>query len=417
MNWHKLLIITGTLLTIKTFLFADRQVDLALYSTVYSMHMLTNSVLMQSDHWTNNGEVAAQIVATPSLSYEDNFQPDARIDAYISRSLDTNDINISIREAFVDLLFYDTLSLKTGFLKMDYGYNSYFHPLNIIEFVPDIRYLYNKINIGNQDLGYKGVPAFKVRAALPEFIDKLKISIEESMVWINFNDLSQNYYLSSITGAYLNYTMGLILGYSGNSFSSDTNRKLPVTGYSFSASLPYDFLFFIEGLYKKESYRPYSQDNIYTEKRGNTDFFDVSFRLQTQKEEPLFHNMFSMSLEYFYYGEGLTKDMYGNVYDFLKNPVNLAKYGQNLIVTERNFQNYIEAEFGYTLNGKNLTFGYDIWYEPISQLFKQQFSIQKTFNKVSLIGYLIYTQSGDEKYQLTYGGNDWSAFLNMIIEI
>ncbi len=418
MKFNIMLILTMTITIINAQIFADKSTDVTLYSTVYTSHMMSNTVLMQTNQWTNNGQVAAHIIATPALNFEDNFQPDARLDTYISTGFDTNAINISIRSAYIDLLFYDMISLKTGFMRIDYGYNSYFHPMNLIEFVPEIRDLYNKIYIGNQDMGYKGIPSARLNIALPEFIDKLKINLDQSMVWIGFNSISDNYFLSSISCAYLNYSLNYVLGYSGNSWSSDTNKRLPVNGLSMSAVLPFDIIFFMEGLYKNESYRPYvSSDGNYTDKRSGSDFYNVSFRFQTIKTEPVFNNNISFSIEYFSYGEGLSHGMYDDTYNFLKNPSNAYHYGQNLIISERNFKNYITTDITYTIKNSFLSFDYFFLNEMDSGVMKHQFTIDKTYDKVDIGGSIIYMQASDERYELYYGAMDLSLYFYMSMNI
>jgi hypothetical protein len=399
--------------------FAERNVSLDVFSTVTGSEQLSNETLGQGHAWNYTAEFDAHIVAAPAMTFEDNFQPDALLDVYFSKLSSTNLINISLKEAFVDFLFYDALSLKSGFIRLDYGYNnSSFHPLNVIQMLPELAGIYKKIMIGNSDQGYIGIPSEQLKFTVPEFIPDLKLSLEQSMIWNNITNLAMNYYLSKLGVIYKDLDISMLMGYNGNSWDvNNANRYTPVLGGSLSYRFPYDIMFYGETVYRYESYRPYISNTTFISKRSGS-FYDVTAVLSyTLSKDPFFNNPLSTSLEYFYNGQGMTADQYSEAYSFLtNNPSNLA-FGPLLLIPERNFYNYLLFNIGYTITDYKLGFNYSLEAEVESRYLKQTVSIGKSYNNVTLSAAVVFNQSGEEKYHLIYGDMDAFVYLQMMMSL
>lgn len=413
-------IITLFILALPLFLFAERQTSISIYNVFMGSHNLTNSILSQAESDRFLGEVAVQITGTPSLSYQDNFQSDGKLNLFFTKFYDTNYLDISIREAYIDFLFFNSFSIKSGFQSIDYGYNSYFHPLNIIEFVPEFRNIYNKITLGNAPQGYKGVPSIKFSYTVPEFMESLKLTLEQSMCWFNNTNLMNNYYISMLNTIYGNYSLGILSGYYGNSFTTNKDRTLPVYGINVSAGLPWNIYLFAECLYKQESYRYLVVDEAITNKRENTGFYNGTVRLELTHDSPIFtQNTFTFQFEYFYYGEGYTKKSYDSAYQFISNSsLNLYTYGPQLLMYERNFINNIYTSFTYNIKDW-ISLSYVLKMEVEPQTYYHEFDLMKVFDQAnaSIRFSLVYISFSEEKYRIVTGAQNWQGYLSFYLDI
>jgi len=397
-------------------LFAERQIGITLINNVYSAHNLSNNILNLSESWKYGGDCDVHMIASPGMVFEDDFQSDALLDLYFSKPYDTNSLNIVVREAFIDFLFYDTVSFKAGFIQTDYGFNNnYFHPLNVIEFVPELRESYTNIYIGPNDVGIPGVPSARLRISLPEFVEGLKIGLDQGLIWYDYEHFDKNYFISSLTGVYSDLQAGVIFVYSGNSFGNDAEVRKPVLGMNFSVGLPFKSIFLWEGVFRQESYRNFVQDSNVLNKREAL-FFNQSVRLETSQEDPFFHNTLSGYAEYFYYDEGISADQYNLIYDFLKNPINILQYGNKLIIKERNFKNNLTFGIHY-LTRQRWKFSYQAITELDSTFWQHWFTVGKAFNNVTISGTFIYIPETEEKYQLIYFAKNVLVYLQMSIDI
>jgi len=408
------------LLALPLFLYAEKQTSISLYNVFTDSHKLDNSVLSQAENDQYFGEVAVQAIATPSLSYQENFQADGKLNLFFSKFYDTSSPDISIREAYIDFLFNNCFSIKSGFQSIDYGYNSYFHPLNIIEFVPEFRNIYNNITLGNDSQGYKGVPSVKFSYAVPEFIDSLKLTLEQTMCWFNNTNLMNNYYISRLNTIYGNYSFGVLTGYYGNSFTTNKDRTLPVYGANLSVGLPWNIYLFTECLYKQESYRYLVENDTITNKRENTGFCNVNARLEVTNDSPVFtQNTFSFQFEYFYYGEGYTKKSYDSAYKFISSSsLNLSTYGPQLLIYERNFMNNIYTSFTYNIKDR-ISLGYVLKMEVEPQTYYHEFDLMKVFDQAnaSIKFGLVYISYSQEKYRIVTGAQNWQGYLSFYLDI
>ena len=135
----------------------------------------------------------------------------------------------------------------------------------------------------------------------------------------NFQD---NYFISKFEGVYGNLDVAALMGYSGNSFSGNTNDFMPVYGGSLSFRFPYDIMFFGELIYKTQSYRPIVTNGVLvTTRTGN--FFDATAKLSYSIQEPWLNNSISTSVEYFHYGEGLTPGQLNDGYNYMAGSFNI----------------------------------------------------------------------------------------------
>lgn len=412
--------ITGIIIFLSTLsLSAEMQTGLTLINNVFAVHALSDEMFELSDSWMYGGDFNTHILVNPGMNFEEKFQADALLDVYFSKSYNTNEMNINVKQAYIDLFFFDRVGLKAGLIQTDYGFNNnYFHPMDVAEFVPEFRTLYPDIFVGVNNIGMPGVPSLRLYISLPEFIPGLLIGLDQGIVWFDYENFEKNYFLSSLSVIYSVFQAGLVLGYNGDSFSGESDVRKPVLGMNMSIGLPFRTMFLWEGVLRQESYRAYVEDNAVITYRENP-FFNQSVRLETNQEEPFFDNTITAYAEYFYYGEGLSGDQYDSVYDYLAsqgvNVLNIPDF-YNLIINERNFKNYLTLGAGYIIQ-QQWSFLYKAIAELDSGLWQHWLNIGKVFSNVTIGGTFIYIPDNESKYQLIYGARNIFFYFQLSMEL
>jgi len=335
------------------------------------------------------------------------------LDVFLSRSYSTNDLSIMIRQANIDFLFWETFSINTGFLKVDYGFNSYFHPLNINGFFPEFIEIYDRISVATEEKGFEGVPAIRAKVAFSDLFGKrLNIAFEQSLIWYDFSNFERNFHFSYLSFVYMSVNFGLIAAYS--------EEKKPVWGGNFSTLLPGSIMFFVETLYRTESFRPYVNNDLnMVSQKEDGDYFNVSVRLEWSKPDPVLKNPVDLKFEYFYFAEGFNGDEFYNLAEYCEGPLNLisGKYN-DLIIRNRNFRHYIYGFFGYTITGWKLSFNYELIASLDVPSFQHNFSITKAYNNAALTLGTVYNSSSDETvFEIVNYGMKWNVFLNFMLVI
>jgi hypothetical protein len=398
--------------------FTERNVNLEAAAVFSAQEQLRNSDLNTPYGWTNQIEFDAHLIAAPAMSFgSDNLQPDVLLDVFITRDTGTNAFVTALREAYIDLLFYNTLSIKGGFIRLDYGaLNSWYNPLNIVELL-NLENVYRQIMIGNAKQGFEGLPAIQFGFSAPEFMPDFKLSFEQSMICTSRINLQDNYFLSKLEGIYGSIDLALLMGYCGNSWNeSDTGRFKPALGGNLSFRLPYDLMFFGETVYRYQSFRPaVSGSNIAAVRSGN--FFDATARLSWSVKEPWFNNTLGTSLEYFHYGEGLTIDQYNDSYNYLTGTGLTAVYGPVFFRMDRNFQDYIYYTLTYNLTVPKLSFGYTLDAELGSGYLQHTLTVTKSYDTVMLMASIVFNQVSAKKYSLSYFDRDFAVYIEALISI
>ncbi len=394
-------------------IFGDRNVTLEVDSVFSAQEQLKDSDLGTKYGWTNQVELDAHLIVSPAMSFgSDNFQPDVLLDVFITRATGTNAFVTALREAYVDLLFYNELSINAGFIRLDYGSaNSWYNPLNVVELL-NLESVYQQIMIGNARQGYEGIPTVQVRYSAPELIADLKLSLEQDMISTSLTNLQNNFFLSKFEGIYGNIDLAAMMGYNGDSWNlNDTNRFMPVYGGSLSIRLPYDFMFFGELVYRSQSYK-----QVVTNGGGRTgDFFDTTAKLSYSFKEPWLNNAIAASLEYFHYGEGMTSGQYGDSYNSLTNSGLMNAYAPGFYRLDRDFQDYIYFTLTYSLIVPKISLSYMLDAELESGYLQHTLSIAKNYDTVTLTASFIYNQVSDVKYSPVFYDQDFAVYLEALI--
>lgn len=411
-------------------LFADYNVDTTFTTYYGARHFAEYPLINQKDEWKDQGAALVNVRLTPTLAYEDNFQYDYLMDVTVNKRFEEDKTELTFYETYLDLLFYDTYGLKMGLIKVDYGTNSYFHPLQIIEFVPEIRDLYNRQFIGTTDLGYRGVPSLRAKARVPEFIDDLSITVTQSEVFLGLDvtsssgnvDINPNqsnkeraryekrvYSITDVSFIYRNLNVNILGGY--------MRERGPVWGLSASYLFPFEIVGYVEALHRTESYRPRVEDGEYLEYKQDN-YYNVATGLNFQFRDPIFYNSISINAEYFYYGEGLNPSQYEEARSFLKYRGNLRHFS-DLVVRERNMINYGMLSMSYTMPERRLTFKDQVivtGHGPDDVLYYNQFIIQKSYDAIILSLTLLHNV-GPKDDKILFQGNDQGVFVNASVEM
>jgi hypothetical protein len=398
--------------------YADRNVNLELDSVYSAQEQQPDNDLNTKYGWTNQAEFDAHLIVAPSMNLgSENFQPDALFDIFITRETGTNSFVTALREAYVDLLFYNSLSIKGGFVRLDYGaLNSWYNPLNIVQLL-NLQSVYQQIMIGNARQGYEGLPDIQASYSFPEFITDFKLSIEEDMICTGLTNFNDNSFISKIEGIYGNIDLALLMGYSPESWDTgNTNRFQPVFGSSLSIRFPYDIMFFGEAIYRSQSFRPIvSNNNVLTSITGN--YFDTSVKLSYTFKEPLFNNAINTSLEYFHYGEGMTASQYDDSYDYFTNTGMMNALAMGFYRMDGDFQDYLYFTASYTLIVPRISISYLLDAELESGYLQHTLTIAKNYDTVTITASFVYNQSPDQKYSLTFFDQDFAFYLEALISI
>ena len=306
------------------------------------------------------------------------------------------------------MLFYSSLSVKAGFIRLDYGaLNSWYNPLNIVELL-NLENLYSQIMIGNARQGYEGLPTAQAVYSLPEFIPEFKLSLEQDMISASLSNLQENYFISKIEGIYGNLDVTALAGYTGNS------GFMPVFGGSLSLRLPYNIMFFGEAVYKTQSFRWIVTNGILvTNRSGN--FLDATAKLSYAFQEPLFNNTVGLSAEYFHYGEGLTPGQYGDGYSFINNSGSAGSYAPGFFRMDRDFEDYMYFTLSYNLVVPKVAFTYLLDDELESGYLQHTFSIAKSYDTVTLSANFVYNQVSDSSYGMVFYDQDFAVYLEILM--
>ncbi|MBK8553479.1 MAG: hypothetical protein IPL53_21405 [Ignavibacteria bacterium] len=391
-------------------MFTERQVGITLFSTISGYHIRTNTDILagiaSSNEYNFGGQFDLHFNATPRFAYDENFQSDALVDLYITKGFLTNSINISIREAYIDFLFFDFIDVKSGFVKLDYRFNGYYHPLNINEFIPDFKKLYQQISIGTEQQGFPGVPSFNAAVSFHDFLNIADINIKQSLVLFNPKNFEQNYFITSMKSVLGNNSFEILTGF--------TKGKHPVFGGSLSVLLPFGIMMFWEGIYKSESFKSWIYNAQISNYVDNINIFNTSLRFDYSIQ--LFKNKLGLSLEYFYYDDSLSTFQYDEIYNFLKTPTNLIYYG-DLINSDKNFKHNLYVKADYNISDLNLRFNYRLIVALEQSIFQQTFVVVKSLNNASLTLAFVNYINPDVKYDLVYQGMDNQLYLTLGLEI
>lgn len=399
-------------------LYSESIGSIRLSSTALSRRSLSNSISGQTnDRWNTSGSASVQYTLSPEMGFSDEYVNDARLDVLVTRSFDTNSFNTKVLDAYVDLFYRNLIGLKLGFQKVDFSFaNGYFHPLNIIEFVPGIRKLYDKIVIGGDTKGYAGVPACELKLSLPEWIDGLNISLSQNFMFLNTTNFDKNYWISSLKANYSSFNITVLTAYYGDSWSDDSNRVKPVVGANFTAKLPGEIFLFAEALYKTESYRGWVSNTEYIPKSAG-DYINSTVRLEYTLDDVL-NSTLSMAAEYFYYGEGWSRDQISSTTKFLENQTNALLYFSKLYIPERYSMNSLELAFGVAPHGIDpLSVRLRLIYEYELNMLNTLVYLSKPFDNLSLAVYLSDKNFFESKNNIFYAASDIEFGGNLSISL
>lgn len=391
--------------------FAEHTAGIDVYTVFDVAQMTTNGQVAQSlskltgetNGFVYSGTLIGHINVAPAFSFEKNFQSDALIDVYLMRPFGTNSLALMIRQTYLDFLFWDTLSVRTGLLKLDYGFNSYYHPLNIDEIFPGLKSLYREIDVGTEQQGFEGVPAIKLNVSLKDlFGSALNVSFDQSFVASDVTDLKKSFYVSYLSFVCNGLNAGMLAGYS--------EGLHPVFGANLSALLPLKILFFMEGIYRTESFRTWiDEDSAAGSYRTNAAFVNASASLQWSGI--VFKNNLSAVVEYFYYGEGMNQEMYERTADFLADSDANLIYYTGLFGENRSFMNNLCLQLSYTLPNSHWGFGYKLLSALDTGVFRHELSVSKAFDSATVKLGGVFDHSTDENdYETVYQAVRWYGY-------
>lgn len=397
--------------------FAERNSNLDLTAIFKNYEQQQNDNLYLNHLWYSQFEFNGHLVLAPLMSFDNvNVQTDALIDIFFRIQSDTNQeiISIDFREVYIDLLFYNIISVKGGFIRYDYGaLNSWYNPLNIVELL-NLQDKYPLIFLGQDKQGNPGLPSFQCKISIPEFIDNLHFSLNQSLILSELTNMEENFLISKFDASYKNINLTLLMSYNFNSWTTNTNRYEPVLGGSLSFRLPLNIMFFGEFIYKTQSFRSIVSNSTYLSER-HKDFYDYTVQLSYMFNLYKLKSNISTSLEFFHYGEGMTYSQYNDGYDFLINLGNyfLSPEYATYFSLERIYQNYLSFDFIYNFVGPRLQIEYRINAELDSGYIAHQCSLKKSYDNASIGIYTIYNQVSDDKYAVLFGNRNFMSYIQL----
>jgi hypothetical protein len=365
------------------------------------------------------------------FEYQENLQIDYLVDVNTIKRFEKSSVDLDFNEVYVDFLFYERIGMKMGVSAIDYGNNSYFHPLQVVEFIPELKTRYGRQFFGSDDLGYRGVPSFQTRLKLPSFDDDVSITLRQSEIFlgvdlntstgeININS-SQSvrepkiidkkiYSITDLSFVYKNFDLNILSGY--------IDQKKPLWGMSVSYLFPLQIMGYAEILYRKESSRPKVKNGAFIDyEQGN--YYNASVGVSVSFNDPFVQNPMVLQFELFYYGEGFDGERFHEVRNFLQYKENYRYYNE-LIQKERNFLRNGMIGIAYTIRKYRLAFQDKVIasvYATKEQgsryryLASNEFYISKVYDSATIsIGYLYNSTISSDNF--VYQGNDKSFFLS-----
>lgn len=388
-------------------LFAEKQVALTLINTNSLYHDYS------VDSLGYPGDFSVHATVNPSFNFEDSFQSDALLDVYVTKdyfsSSSTNQApTFNLKQAFIDLLFYDIIRLKAGFNQLSFGYNNcYYNPLDVSTFIPEFRQSYPEIIVGASNLGRPGIPSAVLSFIFPEMVSGLSLSLSQSIIWTAANDFSKVNYFSVLKGGYAPIQIELIASYNGKTFSNWEGTNAPVFAANTSITLPFSCFFLWEGVLTQNR----SQVDFSTAPNvGLTSgpFFNQVFRFETSQVEPLFNNKLDIFAEYFYYDQGLEINQYESLVGLLPSAYQ--------VIPERNFKNNLTMGISYNTQTK-WQFAYKAIAEIDSAYWQHWVTIGKQFNAVNIGGTLILCSKVAQALVTNFNSRDVLFYFQVSIDM
>ncbi len=379
-----------------------KSVDVALYSQVFGYRSVSNEVFQQKEYTT--GETAARVQVFPEFSYGENVQIDGLIDLYVGRRYDTNVFVATLKEAYIDMLFWDALSLRSGYFVLDYGYNGLFHPLALVHFDPEIQKVGARVLVGTEEHGYRGLPAARLRYSF-RLGEDVRMSLEQATLWTEPTNFLSNYYLSAVSVTYREVNAGTVSGYRWG-----THVK-PVWGWYASARLPGDVLVFGEVFWRRGWGRLRVSNDQIVEYLPSDGSWHGSLELHSRWQEPLWRNTVDLRGEYLYTGDGLSLSRYDELYRFVRDPANVMLYGMDvvfgLVDPYRTLMHTFVGEVGYTIVPWQVSVKYTLLTVTEGVWLAHSVGLVKNYPSATLGFSLTYHAVTEEKYRLFSGGNEW----------
>lgn len=424
--------LTGVLFSLffSTPLIAESEQAVTLGSYYGARHIQKNKTIKQNDEIKDQGGVKLNFHLTPIFEYKENIQFDYLIDVNMIKSFERSLVDIDFNETYIDLLFYERVGVKMGVSAIDYGNNSYFHPLQVVEFIPELKARYGRQFFGVTDLGYRGVPSLQARLKLPSFYENVNLTIRQSEIFLGI-DLSSStgdvainssqsitesdvidkkiYSVSDLGIVYKSFDFNILGGY--------IDQKKPVWGGSISYLFPLQIMGYAEILYRKESFRPKIQNGVYSQwEKGS--YYNASIGASASFNDPLTKNPVRFQCEVFYYGEGFDGERFMEVKNFFQYEASYTYY-YDLIQKERNFLRNGMISIMYTIPQYRLSFQEKVvgsvyaTKDPGSRysfLASNEFYISKAYDSATISVVYLYnsTVAADS---FVYQGSDESIFL------
>jgi len=419
-------------------MFSETNIRMELENFLYA-HYTQEEPEETGNRWGYGGISALGIHITPEFVFKENFQMDALINSYLTKKYDGQHLSMNIREVFIDLLFYNHFSLKSGFLKMDYGFqNNHFHPLSAVDLLKEFRDLYGAIAPAEQNKGFKGVPGARVQISLPEYISGLNISIGQTVTFFDFNTqtgysfehFERNFFLSQLSVSWINIDAAIISGWSGTSLSNRPSsyevdeiaryEKRPVYGGALGIILPFQFAFFWESTIKTESWRSYVENNEVKNYRNDSDYY-INSDMRLEWSKLIKTHSLNLAGEYFYYGEGGTSKKYDQVYSYIiENTTDNSLYGadlpEDILLPQRSFYHYALFSGAYSEKVTQITAKLQAVYALKQKISEYTFTVSKDLQTVTM--FLQFSKIFcKEKYRMLYNNKTFNAVfgINMVL--
>lgn len=399
--------ISGLLfLAVPVLTFSDPQISFFQYFAVNGAYQPPNSLSSTPEQFLLFPQVSAALILVPEFDFSEDFQSDSRLDVIISKSADKS-LNaapqVSVKEAFVDLLFMNSFRLRGGYIKNELGYNSGFHPLAVTEMSKEFSDVFTAIKIGNMSLGEEGLPAFGAGYNFTLLDSFFKGSFETLWYFLSLNSFEKNFLLGKLTLSFDNFAAGLVAGGRWDLIRAGAKTGLPNVGAYLSYVSPFGLVLSWEGLLKDGSFHPFVDSGSLSSARSGNSYVNQSLRAVYSITESVFKNTLAIAAEYFSYGEGLTYKEYQDLVDYYRQvPTKPAL--KTLFIANRNFQNYASFALSYDILPASFSFQYQVVLEGTSWTNTHLLQLSKSIRNATLSAAFVLNSAASDEYLLPFDG-------------
>lgn len=376
----------------------------------------TLSALLNSsapDSQCLGGAVYLRAIALPSFTFLDPVQADGRCDIIVKKQYahSTRGPDVFMKEAFIDLLFFSTVGMKSGIINTDLGYNSRFYPFALTEIDAQLAPAADVLYLSEGERTYKGIPSVQMDIAFPP-VSRVHLRGGMIAAFSDYTDIRHQFVLQYME-LRRNNTVGTIVVVSPWYWNREDKKS--AMGFSCNTLFPWEVLFSIHALTKNFAYMKGFFINEVNTLRY-TKAVDLSLSCEKSFEIPAHTHRIKWFSEYYYRGNGLDAAAYDNSYtDALASCADTSNDVYPAFEKWHTFSHYAVLALDYQFVNTEIALQYEVRAALPDILFKNRVSLSKRFSSGGIRLSLVHYKEKETKYEFLTKGVDWKFVADMSI--